>query len=115
MVFIVDDFGHEKSNLCSFWKEVTLLPYYKIKKTKEDEIFYFSHEGYFNFWDEFLIWNLNKVNWVIVNRVGRKFGKVIVTKEQRLSFNTVFEKSVREKIPEEMFTDFPELEYLKIE
>ena len=99
----------------SFGKEVTLLPYYKIQKIEEDERFYFSHEGYFNFWDEFLICNLNKVNWVIVNRVGRKFGKVIVTKEQRLSFNTVFEKSVREKIPEEMFTDFPELEYLKIE
>lgn len=96
-------------------KEVTLLPYYKIQKTEEDKRFYFSHEGYFNFWDEFLICNLNKANWVIVNRVGRKFDRAIVTEEQRLSFNIVFKQSVREKIPEEMFTDFPELEYLKIE
>ena len=91
-----------------------MLPYYKIQKTEEDEKFYFSHEGYFNFWGEFLICNLNKVNWVIVNRVGRKFEKAIATEEPRVSFNMVFEQSVREKIPKEMFIDFPELEYLKI-
>ena len=69
-----------------------MLPYYKIQKTEEDKRFYFSHEGYFNFWDKFLICNLNKVNWVMINRVGRKFGKAIVTEEQRLSFNAVFEQ-----------------------
>ena len=92
-----------------------MLPYYKIQKTEEDERFYFSHKGFFNFWDKFLICNLNKVNWVIVNRVGRKFERAMVTEEQRVLFNIVFEQSVHEKIPKEMFIDFPELEYLEIE
>ena len=92
-----------------------MLPYYKIQKTKEDEEFYFSNEGYFNFWDEFLICRLNKVNWLIVNRTEIEFEKVKATEEQQELFNIVIKQSVHEKIPETMFTDFPELEYLKIE
>lgn len=92
-----------------------MLPYYKIQKTEEDKNFYFSNEGYFNFWDEYLICNLNKVNWVIVNRTKRNFNSVTATKEQREVFNTMFEQSLHDKIPEEMFIDFPELENLKID
>lgn len=90
-----------------------MLPYYKIQKTEKDRKFYFSHEGYFNFWDEYLICNFKKVNHVIVNRTGRKFEKEIVTNAHRALFNIMFEQSVRNKIPEEMFVDFSELESLR--
>ena len=32
-----------------------ILPYYKIDKTEEEKQFFFTHVGYFNFWDEYLI------------------------------------------------------------
>lgn len=93
-----------------------MLPYYKIQKTEEDKKFFFSHEGYFNFWNEYLICNINpneKLYWVIVNRTGHNFSNPKPSENQRTTFNLIFEQSVREKIPEEMFIDFPELDSLR--
>ena len=93
-----------------------MLPYYKIQKTEEDKRFFFWHEGYFNFWDEYLICNINtneKLFWVIVNRTGYKFSNPKPSNIQRVAFNLMFEQSIREKVPEEMFVDFPELEKLR--
>lgn len=90
-----------------------VLPYYKIQKTREDKEFYFAHEGYFNFWDEYLICHLNKINWVIVNKTKRKFERAFASNVQRATFNLMFEQSVRKRIPKEMFIDFPELESLR--
>ena len=93
-----------------------MLPYYKIQKTEEDKRFFFSHEGYFNFWNEYLICNINtneKLFWVIVNRTGYKFSNPNPSNIQRVAFNLMFEQSIREKVPEEMFVDFIELEKLR--
>ena len=93
-----------------------MLQYYKIQKTEEDKNFFFSHEGYFNFWDEYLICNINtneKLYWVIVNRTGYSFSNTKPSEVQRVTFNLIFEQSVREKIPKEKFIDFPELECLR--
>lgn len=54
-----------------------VLPYYKIEKTEEGKEFFYAHRGYFNFWDEYLIMNIdegnNKAFFVLVNRTSRKF------------------------------------------
>ena len=68
--------SHKQSILRLFGRRQALLPYYKIQKTEEDKKFFFSHEGYFNFWNEYLICNINpneKLYWVIVNRTGHNF------------------------------------------
>ena len=90
------------------------LPYYKIEKTEEGRQFFYAHEGYFNFWNEYLIMNIkegnNKVFTVLVNRPNRKFKNVkIITKCYKIAQNMYITKSVRSKKPEEMFIDFPEL------
>lgn len=97
-----------------------ILPYYKIEKTEEGKKFFFAHRGYFNFWDEYLIMNIdegnNKTFFVLVNRTGRKFSKVESTKEYENATISYIIDSVQERKPEEMFEDFPELQrydYLK--
>lgn len=89
-----------------------ILPYYRIEKTEEGKQFFFSNRGYFNFWDEYLIMNIdeghNKVFSVVINRTGKKFsGKV--TKRYKKAAMKYIGASVQEKKPEEMFVDFPEL------
>ena len=39
-----------------------ILPYYKIEKTEEGKEFFYTHRGYFNFWDEYLIMNIDEGN-----------------------------------------------------
>lgn len=90
-----------------------VLPYYKIERTDEGRDFFFSHIGYFNFWDEYLIANTKtsnrKIFWVIVNRTGRKFNGV-ATEEQKLDIRNELANSVYLRKPKEMFEDFPELD-----
>ena len=90
-----------------------ILPYYKIEKTEEGKEFFYTHRGYFNFWDEYLIMNIdegnNKVFLVLVNRTGRKFsGKL--TDEYKVAATSHIKESVQERKPEAMFADFPELQ-----
>ena len=98
-----------------------ILPYYKIEPTEEGKQFFFSNRGYFNFWDKYLIMNIdeghNKVFFVLVNRPNTKFSKVEVTNECRDTVISHITDSVQERKPEAMFIDFPELkkfDYLKI-
>ena len=91
---------------------INILPYYKIAKTEESKQFFFHNEGYFNFWDEYLIMNLNygdNTYWVLVNRTERKFNRTEVTEDQKLNAYATVSKSVCLRKPEEMFDDFPEL------
>ena len=90
------------------------LPYYLISKTEEDRQFFYSHEGYFNFWDEYLIMNIkegyNKVFTVLVNRPDRKFGKLeIITEDYKAIRDLHIVNSVCSRKPKDMFIDFPEL------
>ena len=89
-----------------------ILPYYKIEKTEEGKEFFYAHRGYFNFWDEYLIMNIdeghNKVFSVLVNRTGRKFSGT-KTDDYRLAEISYVRKSIQVRKPEEMFEDFPEL------
>lgn len=91
-----------------------ILPYYKIEKTEEGRQFFYAHKGYFNFWDEYLIMNIdegnNKVFTVMVNRTSRKFSGYKATDDYRAVSMLHLKQSVRLKKPEEMFEDFPELE-----
>jgi hypothetical protein len=93
-----------------------ILPYYKIEQTEEGRQFFYAHRGYFNFWDEYLIMNIdegnNKVFQVLVNRTGRKFGKVKTTSSYKESVVLHLTESVCLRKPEEMFIDFPELKWL---
>lgn len=90
-----------------------ILPYYKIERTEEGRQFFYANRGYFNFWDEYLIMNIdeghNKVFSVLVNRTGRKFSG-IKTNDYRLAEISYVKESVQARKPEEMFIDFPELE-----
>ena len=93
-----------------------MLAYYVLQKTEEDKKFFFSHKGYYNFWNEYLICNIypmGKLYWVIVNRTGRSFSKVKPKEDQRIAFSVMLEQSIRNKIPKEMFIDFPELENIR--
>ena len=97
-----------------------ILPYYKIEKTKEGKQFFYANRGYFNFWDEYLIMNIdegcNKVFSCLVNRTGVKFGTVELADSYTAASVSHIKASVRERRPEEMFDDFPELkkfDYLK--
>lgn len=90
-----------------------ILPYYKIEKTQEGKEFFYSHYGYFNFFDEYLILNIpegdNKVFWMLVNRTGYKLKGTNSTKEQKFAARKNLTASIKAKKPEEMFDDFPEL------
>ena len=93
------------------------LPYYKIEKTKEGKEFFFSHIGYFNFWDEYLIVHTReskgKIFHVLVNRPKTKFNGATVDNEHKkcaeISAISAIADSVCLVKPEEMFKDFPEL------
>ena len=98
-----------------------ILPYYKIEKTEEGKQFFYEHRGYFNFWDEYLIMNIDEGNnetfFVLVNRTSREFSKVKSNKEHIDAAISHITDSVQERKPEEMLDDFPELkkfDYLKI-
>ena len=90
-----------------------ILPYYKIEKTEEGRQFFYAHRGYFNFWDEYLIMNIdegnNKVFSVLVDRTDKKFSGVKLTDEYKNAAISHIKDSVQERKPEEMFDDFPEL------
>ena len=90
-----------------------ILPYYKIEKTEEGKEFFYAHRGYFNFWDEYLVMNIdegnNKVFLVLVNRDGFKFSGAELTDEYKAAATSHIIDSVQERKPEEMFVDFPEL------
>ena len=91
-----------------------ILPYYKIEPTEEGKQFFYTHRGYFNFWDEYLVMNIdegnNNVFFVLVNRPNAKFSKVETSNECRAAVTSYITESVQERKPEEMFEDFPELE-----
>ena len=91
-----------------------ILPYYRIEKTEEGKQFFYSHRGYFNFWDEYLIMNIdegnNKLFSVLVNRTGRKFSG-IKNNDYIIAEVSYIKESVQERKPEEMFEDFPELQH----
>lgn len=90
-----------------------ILPYYKIENTEEGKEFFYAHRGYFNFWDEYLIMNINegnnKVFSVLVNRGGFKFSGAELIDEYKVAATSYITESVQERKPEEMFEDFPEL------
>lgn len=88
-----------------------MLPYYVIDGTKEgeDEEFFFSHKGFYNFWNEYLLLNLGYHNhFVLVNRTGRKFSGEYV-KEEIEQFKSVIEEHIEAHSPEKMFADFPDI------
>lgn len=93
--------------------ESMVLPYYKIERTNDGKDFFYSHIGYFNFWDEYLILHTKesegKIFKVLVNRGNYKFKGGEATEEQKNSFANAFATSVYFQKPEEMFEDFPEL------
>lgn len=98
-----------------------ILPYYKIERTEEGKQFFYANRGYFNFWDEYLILNIdegrNKIFTVMVNRIGRKFSNVKPSWKYREAKTLHIKVSVQQRKPEEMFDDFPELkkyDYLKV-
>ena len=98
-----------------------ILPYYKIEKTEEGKQFFYSHRGYFNFWDEYLIMNIDEGNnkrfLVLVNKTGRKFSGAELTNDFKYAAVSYIIDSIQERKPEEMFDDFPELkkfDYWKI-
>lgn len=95
-----------------------ILPYYKIKQTEEGRRFFYAHRGYFNFWDEYLIMNIdegyNKVFTVLVNRTERKFTGVKSSEDYKVAKISYIKESITKKKPEEMFIDFPELNEVKL-
>lgn len=96
-----------------------ILPYYKIEQTEEGIQFFCKHVGYFNFWDEYLIMNVGleyDIYTVLVNRPNTKFSNPEQTEDYKVKKDLYLRASVRQRKPEEMFTDFPELkkfDYLK--
>lgn len=97
--------------------DIVILPYYKIDKTEKDKYFFFTHKGYFNFWDEYLIVNIGTQDLftVLVNRPNRKFNRVEKPNEK---YRTTILMDVGYlnylKKPKKMFVDFPELGELKL-
>ena len=88
------------------------LPYYKLDRTQECKLFFHANnEGYFNFWDKFLIMKTKSCSdtyLVLVNRTDKKFpGKMsdIPTEEMLREYG----RSVIHNEPKQMFIDFPEL------
>ena len=96
-----------------------ILPYYKIEQTEDGKQFFYDNIGYFNFWDEYLIMNIGYKNCytVLVNRPNMKFEhEYEPTEDYKVVRNLHITSSVRQRKPEEMFDDFPELkrfDYLK--
>ena len=89
-----------------------ILPYYKIERTQEGKQFFFTHVGYFNFWDKYLIMNIGLMDGtydVLVNRAESKFSNPEQTENHKILRDLYVKKSVYERKPEEMFIDFPEL------
>lgn len=93
-----------------------ILPYYKLEKTKESRDFFFSHIGYFNFWDDLLILRTKEnadVSLVLVDRGDYRkkygWGNHRANDKQKSSFVNAIAASVYYKKPEEMFEDFPEM------
>ena len=93
-----------------------ILPYNKLEKTKESRDFFFSHIGYFNFWDDLLILRTKEdadVFLVLVDRGDYRkkyeWGSHRANDKQKSSFVNAIATSVYYKKPEEMFEDFPEL------
>lgn len=96
--------------------EKNILPYYKIERTNEGKEFFYSHIGYFNFWDDLLILHTDKSNGLYLVLVDRgnyrekyKWGSHRANDKQKSSFCNAIATSVYYKKPEEMFEDFPEL------
>jgi len=88
-----------------------ILPYYKIEKTEEGQQFFFTHVGYFNFWDEYLIMNVGleyKIYAVLVNRPNSKLSNPEPTVDFEVKRNLHIANSIVKKQPREMFIDFPE-------
>lgn len=96
-----------------------ILPYYKIDKTEEGKQFFFTHVGYFNFWDEYLIMNVGlgyKTYTCLVNRPNTRFKGEKQAESYKILRNLHVKASAKQRRPEEMFVDFPELkkfDYLK--
>lgn len=97
--------------------DLVILPYYKINKTEKDKHLFYTHKGYFNFWNEYLIMNTGNKDLftVLVNRTNRKFNRVVEPTEKyktiilaNICNSTYFRK------PKKMFVDFPELDELKL-
>lgn len=90
-----------------------ILPYYKIEQTEEGKEFFYAHRGYFNFWDEYLIMNIdegnNKTFFVLINRTDKKFSGTKLSDDYKSVVISHITDSVQVKQPEEMFVDFPEL------
>ena len=94
-----------------------ILPYYKIDKTEEGKQFFFTHVGYFNFWDEYLIINVGleyNTYTVLVNRPKTKFSNPQNTEDYKIKRDLYVKASVCQRKPEEMFNDFPELKKFDI-
>lgn len=90
-----------------------VLPYYRIDKTEDGKRFFFTHIGYFNFWNEYLIlktnMSMNETFHMVVNRTEKKFERKEITEEQKIAASIAFNTSLYYEKPEEMFKDFPEL------
>lgn len=56
------------------------LEYYRLEGNDKDREFYFANEGIFNFWDEYLIVHIRNVHILVVNRTGREFTIMEITK-----------------------------------
>ena len=91
-----------------------MLPYYVLEKTEECKLFFRSHKGFFNFWNQYLILNAgyDDIFWALVNRPKTKFHG-IMTKEQKERFKIIMIEHPEAHLPEEMFVDFPELEIMR--
>lgn len=99
--------------ICLLTGGVIMLPYYVLEKTEECRLFFYSHKGFFNFWNQYLILNLGyKVFDVMVNRPHTKFNGS-VTIEQKQHFQEVKKEHFEAHLPEKMFADFPELEIMR--
>lgn len=92
-----------------------MLPYYVLEKTEECRLFFHSHKGFFNFWNQYLILNagFDDVFRVIVNRPKRKFHGGTTRKQEKI-FKTITGEHLEAHLPEEMFIDFPELEFMRL-
>lgn len=92
------------------------MNYYKLKKDTKDKEFFYNHSGYFNFGDEILVLRDKQyatkdcAGVALVNRTGQKLHGYM-SEEEKIIYPLYLNKSIREYKPEEMFKDFPELEY----
>ncbi len=95
-----------------------VLPYYKIERTNEGKEFFYSHIGYFNFWDKYLILRTeelkDKGGIMLVNRGNIKLDGFKMTKGQKLSVRKLIFKVVFLRKSGKMFEDFPELKKYNI-